>query len=99
MVSQHAPVSAAACARLARRGGKHRAGARREGSRRGACGRTCRGVDAGEHARVARSMPVTPRVTDPVELCVAALSAQEAGRIEDAVAGFAAALAGSPNTL
>ena len=39
------------------------------------------------------------RVVDPVELCVAALSAQEAGRIEDAVAGFAAALAGSPNTL
>ncbi|MEO7521687.1 MAG: tetratricopeptide repeat protein [Gemmatimonas sp.] len=42
---------------------------------------------------------MTPRVADSVEQCVAVLSAQEAGRIEDAVAGFAVALAGSPNTL
>lgn len=42
---------------------------------------------------------MTRGVADPVELCVAALSAQEAGRIQDAVAGFSAALTLSPAML
>lgn len=42
---------------------------------------------------------MTARVADPVELCVAAMSAQEAGRIGDAIAGFSAALAAAPGMI